>query len=127
MTTGIPLDLYPTSIPDDALDRLRHLATTRIVPRAPRFGAWVEDFVDGELVRRIRTETGVPREPAMPALDTSAWSGAELGEALVAGNMAANVTIDPTARQFMERVFLIIVAESAHRLKRVDLRKERTR
>lgn len=120
---GIPIGLYPFSISDDALDRLHELAKTKIVPAAPRFGAWVMDAVDEERMRRLRTVTSIPREPSMPDLDTTAWSGAELGEALIAGNVTAAVVIDPAAREFMDRVFMVIVVEAAHRLERSDLTK----
>jgi hypothetical protein len=118
---AIPIGQYLSSVPDAALDRLHALANEKIVSVAPRFAAWILDTVDEERVRRIRTETGTPREPAMPSLNMGLWSDTEVAEALIAANVTVSVVVDPAAREFMDRVNLIVVAEAAHRLERSDL------
>jgi hypothetical protein len=117
---AIPIGQYLSSVPDHALDRLHALANEKIAFVAPRFAAWILDTVDEERVRRIRTETGTPREPAMPSLNMGPWSASEVGEALIAANVTASVVVDPAAREFMGKVSLVVVVEAAHRLDLTD-------
>ncbi|MGE3107323.1 MAG: hypothetical protein AB7G11_13995 [Phycisphaerales bacterium] len=119
--TGILIGAYPTSIPDDALDRLRVLVERKAVPRAPRLAAWLLDLIDEERIRRVRTGLGTPREPAMPELPGLAWTDAEIGEALVVGRVIEHATTDRVARAFVGRANLVIVTLAAQRLARRDL------
>jgi hypothetical protein len=114
--SGVRIRAYPTGIPDAALERLRVLADTKVVPRAPRFGAWLLDLIDDETSRRLRSR---PQEPSMPVLPPS-WSNAELGEALVVGRAIEGATKDGNSRAFLARVNACIAALAAHRLERSD-------
>lgn len=112
---------YLVGIPDEALDRLRDYTNAKIVPRAPRFAAWLLDRIDDEALRRCRTLSGPPREPSMPTIEPERWSDVEVAESLVVANVASVALVDPAARTFLERVNTVVVALAAHRLRRSDL------
>lgn len=117
--SGMRVRAYPTGIPDAALERLRVLADTKVVPRAPRFGAWLLDVIDDETSRRLRSR---PQEPSIPVLPLS-WSNTEVGEAIVVGRAIEGATRDGNSRAFLSRVNACIVALAARRLERSDLTK----
>ncbi|MCC6228524.1 MAG: hypothetical protein IT432_04780 [Phycisphaerales bacterium] len=120
----IAVGKYLSAVPDTALDKLRELTSEKIARRAPKFGAWLIDTLDDERVRRLRSATGIPREPDMPSLDMFAWSAAEVGDAIIAASVLTEVVVDPTMRAFLRRVNGIVVALAAHRLARIDVTRE---
>jgi hypothetical protein len=106
----------PTGIPDGTLDRLRHLAVTRVLPLAPRFGEWLTLWIAEEQFRRREDpcHRHVSHLFALPELCD--YSSVELGQTLRAVTVLSLIPLDGSLDDLIDRLTLAVSETAADRL-----------
>jgi hypothetical protein len=116
---GITVSYMLTRMTNEELETLRDGTNEELGDEATVFSDWVSAVVNDELARRHEQTVDIFREPTYPHLPAMRWSGADLGDALVAANILSYSLDDTEPGNFIDKVVMALSAICRSRLSKL--------
>ena len=115
----LTVDFDCRTIPDDALETFRRLATTHILDgrfAAPKFACWLRNWLETEASWRETDPDHRPAKHAIALPPVHEWSDRELGRAMLAAVAIQQMTIPDSFGVFVDRLVMALAGRVCQRL-----------